>query len=72
MQNETASVLQIENTTALGVRSHVVECILENDVPDKFLGDCVLLPRGSCNVTKSATLEIRNGPTPTVTSSESH
>ena len=73
MNNETSSVLQIENTTALGVRSHVVECILQNVVPEEFRGDCVLLPRGSCDVTKSATLEISNGPTPpTVTSSESH
>ncbi|CAI8042433.1 Frizzled-4 [Geodia barretti] len=70
MNNETSSVLQIENTTALGVRSHVVECILQNVVPEEFRGDCVLLPRGSCDVTKSATLEISNGPTPpTVTSS---
>ncbi|CAI7994643.1 hypothetical protein GBAR_LOCUS1523 [Geodia barretti] len=69
MNNETSSVLQIENTTALGVRSHVVECILQNVVPEEFRGDCVLLPRGSCDVTKSATLEISNGPTPpTVTS----
>ena len=73
MQNETAGVLQIENTMALGVRSHDVECILQNVVPERFRGDCDLLPQGSCDdVTKSATLEISNGPTPpTVTSSES-
>jgi hypothetical protein len=71
MKNETAGVLQIENTTALGVRSHDVECILQNVVPERFRGDCDLLPQGSCDdVTKSATLEISNGPTPpTVTSS---
>ena len=68
MNNETSSVLQIENTTALGVRSHIVECILQNVVPEEFRGDCV--PRGSCDVTKSATLKISSGPTPT--SSESH
>ena len=75
MKNETAGVLQIENTTALDIMSHSVECILKNVIPEEFLGDCDLLPRGSCDdVTKSATLEIRgpNGPTPpTVTSSES-
>ena len=71
--NETAGVLQIENTMALDVRSHVVECILQNVVPEEFRGDCVLLPRGSCDVTRSATLEISNGLTPpTITSSESH
>ena len=73
MQNETAGVLQIENTMDLDVRSHVVECILENTIPGDFRGDCDLLPPGSCDdVTKSATLEIRNAPTPTVTTSESH
>ena len=73
MNNETASVLQIENTMALGVRSHRVECILQNIIPEEFLGDCDLLPQGSCDVTQSTTLEISNGPTPpTVTRSESH
>ena len=73
MKNETACVLKIENTAALDIRSHSVECILQNFVPENFREDCVSLPRGSCDVTKSATLEISNGPTPpTVTSSESH
>ncbi|CAI8043378.1 hypothetical protein GBAR_LOCUS24064 [Geodia barretti] len=73
MNNETASVLQIENTMALGVRSHRVECILQNIILEEFLGDCDLLPQGSCDVTQSTTLEISNGPTPpTVTRSESH
>ena len=72
MINETAGVLQIENTTALDIRSYSVECILQNVVPERFRGDCDLLPRGSCDFTKSVTPEISNGPTPpTVTSSES-
>ena len=72
MDNETASVLQIENTAALDVGSHAVQCILENDVLGNFREDCVSLPRGSCNVTKNATLRISSSPTPTVTGSESH
>lgn len=55
-----ASILQIENTSRLGVGSHQVECILQPNIHPNYTSDATFLPQFQDNVTKRAMLLIYN------------
>ena len=58
--DDDVSTLHIQNTTLLGVGIYRAQCILRPNIPEKFMADCGSI-LGLCdNVTREATLEIRN------------
>ena len=52
--SDTYSVLQIENTSTLGLGVHVVEGVLQQTLPQRFMGD----PRFDTVFSKKFTLKI--------------
>ena len=59
-KNDTHSVLQIEHTTALGVRNLTVHCTLRQKNPQQFIEDPSYLPVFSNDITMKTSLNITN------------
>ena len=56
--NATHGVLQLENTTSLGVGNHKVECVLEQEIEPSFRGDPSFEDEYEAVVVRSGVLEI--------------
>ena len=56
--NDTYSVLQIENTAVLGLGAHLVQCVLQQNIPQRFLDDPSFRTEFSKNNTMSTTLTV--------------
>ena len=56
--NATHGVLQLENTTSLGVGNHKVECVLEQDIDPLFIEDPSFEDEYEAVVVRSGVLEI--------------
>ena len=56
--NATHGVLQLENTISLGVGSHTVECVLEQDIDPLFIEDPSFEDEYEAVVVRSGVLEI--------------
>ena len=56
--NATHGVLQLENTTSLGVGNHKVECVLEQEIEPSFRGDPSFEDEYEAVVVSSGVLEI--------------
>ena len=54
----THGVLQLENTISLGVGSHTVECVLEQDIDPLFIEDPSFVDEYEAVVVRSGVLEI--------------
>ena len=56
--NATHGVLQLENTTSLGVGNHTVECVLEQEIEPSFIEDPSFEDEYEAVVVRSGVLEI--------------
>ena len=54
----THGVLQLENTISLGVGSHTVECVLEQDIDPLFIEEPSFVDEYEAVVVRSGVLEI--------------
>ena len=58
------SVLQIENTSSLGLGVHPVQCVLQQDIPQRFQDDPSFFSVDGENITRDATLTVIDGFSP--------
>ena len=56
---DDVSRLHIINTALLDVGTHITQCTLHPNIPEKFMADCGSIPGLCDDVTREATLEIR-------------